>query len=100
MVLSELQKKVFEYSKARDSLRLSVLRFLISDLRNREIELRQESKDLTVDEAVKITQKQMKKRRETIDICEKSGRMDLKEKEQAELQVLEEILQFISSLSN
>ena len=61
MVLSELQKKVFEYSKARDSLRLSVLRFLISDLRNREIELRQESKDLTVDEAVKITQKQIKK---------------------------------------
>lgn len=100
MVLDELQKKVFEYSKARDSLRLSVLRFLISDLKNREFELRQEGKDLTADEAVRIAQKQMKKRRETIEICEKAGRTELKEKEQAELQVLEEILQFISSFSN
>ncbi len=99
MLLTDLQKKVFEYSKAGDTVRVSVLRFLISALKNKEIDLRVEGKQLSVEDAVKIAQKQIKQRKETVEICEKAGREELRAKEAGELAILEELLEFISALS-
>ncbi|HOM78067.1 GatB/YqeY domain-containing protein [Patescibacteria group bacterium] len=99
MVLTDLQKKVFEYAKAGDTVRVSVLRFLISALKNKEIDLRAKGETLSVEDALKVTQKQIKQRKEVIEISAKSGRNDIKEKEEQELVILEEILEFISSLA-
>jgi uncharacterized protein YqeY len=99
MVLIDLQKKLFEYSKAGDAERVSVLRFLISALKNKEIDLRTEGVQLSVEDAVKVTQKQIKQRKESVEIYGKAGREDLKKKEARELEILEELLALISSLS-
>jgi hypothetical protein len=100
MVLSDLQKQLFEYSKARDAERVSVLRFLISALKNKEIDLRAEGKQLLVEDSIKVTEKQIKQRKESIEIYKNAGREDLRSKEARELEILEELLNLIKSSSN
>jgi len=100
MVLTDLQKKVFEYAKAGDTEKVSVLRFLISALKNKEIEFRVEGKQLSVEDATKVTLKQIKQRKESVEIYKNAGREDLYKKEARELEILEELLEFISAMSD
>lgn len=94
MVLKDLQSKIFIYQKEGDVLRLSVARYLLSALKNKEIELRVTG-DVVTDEVVKKTiEKQIKQHKDSIESYEKGNRKDLVDKEAAELKVLEEFLSF------
>ena len=75
--------------KTRDQKRLDALRYLLAQIKNREIDLKHE---LTDDEATKLLQSEAKRRRESIDAYQKGGREDLEEKERYELLVIEEFL--------
>lgn len=75
--------------KNKDSLQLSVIRLLRSELKNAEIA---KGAPLTEDEVVQVVAREAKKRRESIEQFEKGGRTDLAEKEAAELRVLSEYL--------
>lgn len=75
--------------KARDQKRLDALRYVFSQIKNREIDLKHE---LTDDEATKLLTTEAKRRRESIDAYQKGGRKDLEEKERYELSVIEEYL--------
>ena len=71
--------------KAKDKLRVSVLRLLRSALKNKEVELRRK---LEEDEIQRIISTQVKQRKDSIEQYEKGGRPDLVETEQQELNIL------------
>jgi uncharacterized protein YqeY len=76
-------------AKAKDKIRLSALRMLKSGLHNREIDLKRE---LAETEFLQLVASMAKQRKESIELFEKGGRIDLVEKEKAELKVIEEFL--------
>ena len=79
---------------SRDELRVSVLRMLISAVRNKEIEKRGKSGDsvLTDDEQMAVVRSEAKKRRDAIEEYTKASRADSAAKETAERTILEEYL--------
>lgn len=92
MLLNDLQSKIFVYQKAGDTLRLSVLRFLISAIKYKEVELRVTGEELTDDMIKKVIEKQIKQHKDSIESYKKGNRPDLVDKETAELEILEEFL--------
>ncbi len=75
--------------KAKDGNRVSVLRFLLSSIQNREIEKKDALDD---DEVLSEISSSAKRRRESIEAFKEGDRADLVEKEEAELAVLQEYL--------
>jgi uncharacterized protein len=71
--------------KARDELRVSVLRMLKAAAKMRQVELR---RDLSDDEYLDVVAKQAKQRRESVEQFAAAGRADLVAKEERELVVL------------
>ena len=75
--------------KAQDKQRTLVLGTIISNLKNREIDLRRPASD---DEVVDVVRKGIKIRREAIEQYTAGGRQDLVDAEQAQVRILEEFL--------
>ena len=75
--------------KARDSLKLITIRGLISEIKNREIDV---GRELVEDEIISIILTQVKKRKEAAILFDKGGRKDLFEKENQEKKILQEYL--------
>ncbi len=72
--------------KAKEAVKLSVLRMLKSALNNTAIE---KKKDKLADpETIEIIQRQVKQRKESIDSFQKGGRQELADKEKQEMEVL------------
>ena len=78
----------------RDAEKTGVLRFLISLLQNREIEKRGtgQAPVLADDEIIEIFQREVKKRKEAIELFRKGGRPELADKETKELIFINEYL--------
>ena len=72
-------------------MRAGVLRFLIAQVHNREIEKHGAGKgsELTDEETIEVLGREAKKRREALELFRKGGRADLAEKEERELRVVE-----------
>lgn len=75
--------------KAGDSLKVSVIRLVKSEIRNTEIA---KGQTLTDDDILQVISRETKRRREAIEQFTKGGRNDLVEKETAELEVLSQYL--------
>jgi uncharacterized protein YqeY len=75
--------------RAKDELRLSVLRMVKSALKNKEIEKMRPLDDM---ESLQVLQTLVKQRRESVDQFTKGGRNDLAEKEAKEIVIIEEYL--------
>jgi len=75
--------------KAQDKDRTRVLGTVLSSLKNREIELRQ---DLTDADAVDVLRKQIKLRRDAVEQFEKAGRTELAAADAQQIRVIEEFL--------
>jgi uncharacterized protein YqeY len=84
-----LQADLNAARKAQDKPLTLLLGTVLSEVKNRRIELR---RDPTEEEVVDVVRKGIKRRRESVEMYEKGGRMDLMEKEQAELVLLERYL--------
>ena len=78
-----------EALKARNSLKLNTIRGLISEIKNREIDLRRK---LDSDEIISLVSTQIKKRKEAATMFDEGGRSDLSEKENQEMAILQESL--------
>ena len=76
--------------KSGDRTRLETLRLLRAHMI--ELSKRGEGKDITPDEELSVLMSAMKKRKEAIELYEKGGRMDLVQKERAELDVISSYL--------
>jgi uncharacterized protein YqeY len=87
MTLKErLKAELTEAMKARDALKVSTLRLVVSTIKNREIDAR---KDLDDEGVLAVLSTAVKQRRESIEQFEKAGRTDLSDKEKAELVIIQ-----------
>ena len=80
--------------KSRDAERLSTLRLINAAIKDRDIALRGEGGDATVGDAEVLTilGRMVKQRHESARAYEEGGRLELAEKELAEVKVIEEYL--------
>ena len=80
--------------KAKEAERLSTLRLINAAIKDRDIALRGEGGDATVGDAevLQILGKMVKQRHESARAYEEGGRLELAEKERAEIGVIEEFL--------
>lgn len=75
--------------KSRDAERLSVLRFLLSAIKYKEVD---KKSDLSDSEIVEAVSKQVKTHKESVESFKKGNRPDLVLKEESELKILESYL--------
>jgi len=79
--------------KAKDALKLNVLRGLMSSFTNEALAKKQKpDEDLSDEDALAVISKAVKQRKDSIEQFEKGGRADLAESEKAELAILETYL--------
>ena len=77
--------------KARDALRSSTLRMLLSSVTNAEV-AGKEQRELSDDDIVGVLSTEAKKRREAADAFEAAGRAESAEKERAEAAIIADYL--------
>ncbi|MGD0228941.1 MAG: GatB/YqeY domain-containing protein [Syntrophorhabdales bacterium] len=85
----EIEEGVKRALKGKDTLRVSVLRMLLSSLSYKEIEKRQ---PLTQEEFYGVVRTMIKQHAESIESFRKGQRLDLAEKEEKELRILKEFV--------
>ncbi|MEN8263970.1 MAG: GatB/YqeY domain-containing protein [Nitrospirota bacterium] len=88
-VFEKIEYDLKKSLKSGDKNRVSILRMVKSDVKNREIE---KGDPLTDEDIQAILRSFSKKARESIDQFTKAGRDELAEKEKAELAVIQEYL--------
>ena len=88
-LIEQIQKEMVEAMKAKETLRLSVLRGLKTALKNKEID---KMRPLNENEEIQILQMLVKQRKESIEQFTKGGRPELAAQEQAELKIIETYL--------
>ncbi|WP_353265464.1 GatB/YqeY domain-containing protein [Gemmatimonas sp.] len=85
-LLARLQSDQASARREQQKDRVMLLGMIVSEVKNREIELR---RDATDDDVIEVIRKGIKKRRESVEMYAKAGRVDLQEKEQQEVTLLE-----------
>lgn len=80
--------------KAKDADRLSTLRLINAAIKDRDIEARGDGKEEGVgeDAVLAILGKMVKQRQESAKVYEEGGRLELAEKELAEIKIIEDFL--------
>lgn len=81
-----------EAQKTRDVNKTSVLRMVLAQIHNLEIEKGLKEEGLSDEEILGVVKKEGKKRKEAAEIYRKGGREDLAKKEEAELGLIEKYL--------
>lgn len=93
MLHQQIEADLKSALKSGDKEKAGVLRFLISAVKNLQIEKKAQGKEFLPDEdIISVLKRQVKQRKDSIEGYEKGGRADLAEKEKAELAVLESYL--------
>jgi uncharacterized protein YqeY len=88
-ILERLERDMIEATKARQSERLGVIRFVRSELKNRQIELGRELED---DDAIEVLARVAKRHNESIAQFAEGGRDDLVEQERRQLAFVQDYM--------
>lgn len=92
---TRIQTETKDAMRAKDALRLSTLRLISAAIKDREIAARTcegEGKPMSDGDLVAILAKMVKQRQESARSYEEGGRLELAEKENAEIGVIDEFL--------
>lgn len=91
---TRLNSSIKQAMRDKDSARLSTLRLINAAIKDRDIAARGDGNDNGVgdDEVLAILGKMVKQRKDTAKTYEEGGRLDLAEREIAEIAVIEEFL--------
>ena len=84
-----LRAAMNEARKQRDQARTLLLSTILSDVKNRELELNHPASD---EETAEVLRRGIKRRREAVEVYEKAGRADRAATETAEIKTLESFL--------
>jgi uncharacterized protein YqeY len=84
-----IEQQMKDALRAKDTFKLNVLRYILAQIKNKEIDLR---KPATDEDVIKIITTLVKQRKESLAFSEKANRSDLVEKEKEELKILESFL--------
>jgi len=85
-----IHQDMIQALKDHDTVTLSVLRLVISAIKNSEID--KNGSDLSDAEVIALMQKQVKQRKEAIELYAKGNRTDLADNEEKEMQILNKYL--------
>jgi uncharacterized protein len=88
-LLARLQGDLNASRKAQDKPLTLLLGTLLADIKNRKIELQREPSD---EEVLEVVRKGIKRRRESAEMYQAAGRIDLFAKERSEVDMLERYL--------
>jgi uncharacterized protein YqeY len=88
-MVERLRTAMNEARKQRDQARTLLLSTILSDVKNREIELNHPPTD---DEAAEVLRRGIKRRRESLEVYEQAGRTALADTERKEITMLEAFL--------
>lgn len=89
----DLRGQMVSAMKAKEALRLSVIRGLLSSFTNELVAKKKMPSDMLADEeALSVISRAIKQRKDSIEQFEKGGRADLAEAEKAELEILQTYL--------
>jgi uncharacterized protein YqeY len=92
MLLDQLKLDLTAAVKNRDHSRVLVLRFLLAEIHNQEIELHSRQQKLTEEVILAIIQKEVHRRQEAILAFQQGHRADLAARELAEQKILQTYL--------
>lgn len=84
-LMEQLQRELNAARKAQDKARTLLLGTILSDVKNRQIELR---RPVTDDDVLDVMRRGIKRRRESIEMYNSAGRPELAAREQAEVEEL------------
>jgi len=85
----KIQSDIVEAMRAKETLRLSVLRMMKAAVKNKEVE---KMKPLEEAEVLAVFSSLVKQRRDSIEQFRKGGREELAQKEESEIRVIENYL--------
>jgi uncharacterized protein YqeY len=88
-LLARLQGDLNSARKSKDKAGTLLLSTVLSEIKNKKIELQRDPVDADV---IDVIRKSIKRRRESIEMYTKGGRQDLADKEQSEAAALEKYL--------
>jgi uncharacterized protein len=88
-LIAEIKEQLTDAMRERDETRRDTLRLILSSLQGAEKELQ---RPLTEDEELQVLQRERKKRVEAAEAFRNAGREEQADKEEAELDVLEEFM--------
>jgi uncharacterized protein len=88
----QLMSTLKEAMKAGDRLKVDTIRMVQAALKNNDIEARGSGKTLSERDDLALLQKLIKSRQESVELYGKGGRIDLVEKEQAEIAIIKSFL--------
>src|SRR3989344_2079317 len=95
---STIKTQMVQAMKARDAVRLSVIRGLLSSFTNEAIsKKRRPDEELTDEEVLSVISRAVKQRKDSIEQYEKGGRPELAADEKAEMAILETYLPTLMS---
>jgi len=91
---STLNQALKEAMRAKDERAVSTLRLILAALKDRDIAARAKSNDAGVsdDDILQMLQSMVKARRDSIAMYEKGGRLELAEREAAEIEIIQRFL--------
>jgi len=85
----KISEDLMSAMKSREAERLSVLRMMKAAIRNKEIDIRKELEDPQV---LQVLMTMIRQRKDSVEQFAKGGRLDLSEKEAAEIIVIEQYM--------
>mgnify|MGYP001583610242 CR=1 FL=1 len=86
---TDIKAQMIEAMKAKDTVRLNVIRGLMSAFTNEAVaKKRRPDEELGDDEALSVISRAVKQRKDSIEQFEKGGRNDLADAEKVELEIL------------
>lgn len=92
MLKQQLQDELKQSMLAKDELKTSVLRMLITGITYYEINKGGAGYEATDEDVLAVVDKQVKQRKDSIEQFEKAGRQDLADKEKKEMEMLNKYL--------
>ena len=90
----QIKNDMYVAMKSGDKIKTNILRTLLSKLKKKQIEKKE---DINEDEYLSIIKRLVKQLKESADVYQKAGRSELYEKEVSELDILKEYLPEILS---
>jgi uncharacterized protein len=94
MLLETIQQDILTSLKRGDAVRVDTLRFLLAAIKNSGIDKygSEMEKKLNDADVLEVVKKQVKSHKDSIDIFSKANRMELVDREQKQLAILEQML--------
>lgn len=89
MIKDDIQNAMYLSMKAGDSVKVKALRYVLSEIKNAEID---KKADLTDEEIISLLQKETKKRKEATQIFRKANRVDLVTDEEKQIEIINQYL--------